>query len=390
MGAGRIITGAQTLTPGWVEITAGVLTAVGAGPPPRLPDRDLGAAATVIPGMVDMHTHGGGGHDMTNGDPAAVRSALAWSARHGITASVLSTVAAPLDRLADIIAIAADVMAGQRDPALPVSSTRLLGVHLEGPFLSVARRGAHQQEALLLPRAADVHRLLAVAPGAVAMVTLAPELDGALTAIAAIRDAGAVAAIGHTDADADRTAAAVAAGARVGTHLFNGMRGLHHRDPGPVGALLVADDVVCELINDGRHLDRRIVALAHRAAGTGRIALISDGVAATGAPDGEYRLGPVTVVHRAGEVRVADPDAPDGLGSLGGGELALDAALRRAVRVVGLPLTDAVAAVTTTPARALGVAGRVGSIAVGRDADLCVLDEDLAVTNICLAGCWLD
>lgn len=389
--AGRLLTPWQLLSPAWLLVEDGVVAALGAGTPPGPVDRDLGDDATVVPGLVDMHTHGGGGHDMTAGDPAQVRAALRWSLTRGVTASVLSTIAAPLGELVDAIALAADVRAGQHaaGPGGPEPATRLLGVHLEGPFLSLARRGAHRAADLRPPSATDVRRLLDTAPGTVVMVTLAPELDGALAAIGAIRDAGAVAAIGHTDADAGRTVAGVRAGARVATHLFNGMRGLHHREPGPPGALLTSDEVVCELINDGAHLHPTVVALAHRAAGDGRVALVTDGVAATGAPDGAYRIGAVELVSRAGEVRVADPGAPDGLGSLGGGAVGLDESLRRAVAVVGLPVAAAVAAATATPAAALGVGDRHGSLAAGRDADLCVLDADLRLRGVCLAGVWV-
>jgi N-acetylglucosamine-6-phosphate deacetylase len=417
--ADRLLTPFELLAPAWLEIRGGVITGLGAGAPPRAPDRDLGDV-TVIPGMVDMHTHGGGGHDMAGNDPVAIRAALAWSLRRGVTASVLSTVSAPLDTLVDAIAIAADLV--REDQPAPAASgagarARLLGVHLEGPFLSPLRRGAHRERDLRPPSTADVERLLSTAPGTVLMVTVAPELGGGIEAVRAIRDSGAVAALGHTDADADTTAAAVGVGARVATHLFNGMRGMHHREPGPAGALLAADGVTCELINDGRHLHPAMVAIAARAAGRGRIALITDAVAATGAPDGHYRLGPLTVVQRDGEVRVtdsADPTpagdpvpagepgpaagsatatdsapAPD-RGSLAGGAAGLDGALRRAVTVIGIPLADAVAAVTSTPAAALGVADRVGSLAVGRRADLCVLNSDLIVRAVCSGGNWIE
>lgn len=418
---GRLCTPAQLLAPAWLEITGGLISALGVGEPPRAPDRDLGPEALVIPGMVDMHTHGGGGHDMTSRDAADIRAALAWSLGRGVTASVLSTVSAPLDDLATAIGVAGDLM-GEQARTGP-RETRLLGVHLEGPFLSPRRRGAHDERALRPPRPADVDRLLGIRPGTVLMVTLAPELQDGLAGVRAVLDAGAVPAIGHTDADARRTGEAISAGARVATHLFNGMPGLHHRAPGPVGALLAAQSVVCELINDGWHLDPAVVAIAARAAGRGRIALITDSVAATGGPPGPYRLGGLTVERTDGAIRVVDGSSTDrntgsaglaaragaaagpaatpglaslaggsaerALASLAGGSAGLDEALRRAVDVVGIPLGDAVAAVTSTPAAALGVGARVGSIAVGRSADLCVLDADLAISFVCLGGRWL-
>lgn len=388
--AGRLHTPGEVLAPAWLEITGSLISGLGAGPPPRAPDRDLGPRSLVIPGMVDMHTHGGGGHDMTGADRGQMLAALGWSLGHGVTAGVLSTVSAPLDDLVAAIGLAADLMGEQRRSG-PDRATRLLGVHLEGPFLSPRRRGAHAEADLRAPHPADVGRLLGTAPGTVLMVTLAPELEDGLAAVRAVVDAGAVAAVGHTDADTLRTGEAIRAGARVATHLFNGMPGLHHRDPGPAGALLAADSVVCELINDGRHLHPTVVAIAARAAGRGRVALVTDSVAATGGPPGPYRLGGLTVEYADGAVRVVDDpgvDAGGNPGSLAGGSTGLDEAFRRAVQVVGLPLADAVAAVTSSPAAALGVGDRVGSIAVGRSADLCVLDADLVLRTVCLGGRW--
>ena len=180
--------------------------------------------------------------------------------------------------------------------------------------------------------------------------------------------------------------AAVDAGATVATHLFNGMRGLHHRDPGPVGALLSDARVTCEIVNDGEHVNPLVVGLAARAAASGQVALITDAVAATGAPDGEYLLGPQRVVHVGGAVRLpaGDPNA----GSLGGGNGTLVENLRRAVTVVGLSLVDAVSATTSVPAAALGVADRFGSLAAGRAADLCVLDADLRLAGVLKDGRW--
>lgn len=398
--AARLLTPERMLSPAWLEIDDGVITALGTGQPPRAPDRDFGSGDVVIPGMVDMHTHGGGGHDLAGPDAAGIRGALAWSVRRGVTSSVLSTVSAPTGDLVETIALAADLRREQAagPPAVGLSPrTRLVGVHLEGPFLSSARRGAHPESELRPPRPAELARLLGTEPGTVVMVTLAPELDGALAAIGAIRDAGAVVAVGHTDADFAGTAAAIRAGARVATHLFNGMPALHHRAPGPAGALLAAAEVTCELINDGTHLHPAVAAIAARAAGRGRVALITDAQAATGAPDGRYRLGRLTVERSGGAVHLVDEGAPRGdrsvhrgAGVLAGGAAGLDEALRRFVQVVGIPLVDAVAAVTSTPAAALGVADRAGAIAVGRPGDLCVLDAELTVRAVCVGGRWLD
>jgi len=189
--------------------------------------------------------------------------------------------------------------------------------------------------------------------------------------------------MGHTAATYDETRAALAQGVTVGTHLFNGMRPPHHREPGPVLSLLDDDRVVVELINDGQHVHPAAARVARRAAGAGRLALISDGVAATAAPDGDYRLGRVGIRSRDGRVETADGT------SLGGGVVTLGVALRRAVTELGADLVGAVDAATVVPARALGVADRAGTLDRGRAADLVVLDADLEVDGVMLGGSWV-
>jgi N-acetylglucosamine-6-phosphate deacetylase len=259
----------------------------------------------------------------------------------------------------------------------------LAGIHLEGPYLSAAHRGAHDRACLRRPDARELQRLLAAADGTVRMVTLAPELPAALELVRVSVAAGALAAVGHTDATYDETRAAIDAGATVATHLFNGMRPLHHRDPGPAAALLEDDRVTIELINDGVHLDPAIGRLAFSAAGPDRVALITDAIAGTGMGDGVYQLGPVTVRVIGGVARLEDRP------SIAGSVLTMDVALRRAVRDIGLPLADAVRAAASTPARALGLNARVGSIEVGKDADLVVLDDELAPVAVMARGTWV-
>jgi N-acetylglucosamine-6-phosphate deacetylase len=215
------------------------------------------------------------------------------------------------------------------------------------------------------------------------MVTLAPELPGGIAAVRRLDDAGVVAAIGHTDATYDETRAALDAGARLGTHLFNAMRPLHHRDPGPVGALLDAP-VDVELIADGVHLHPAVLRTVF-AAKPGRCILVTDAMAAAGAPDGDYRLGPMAIEVRDGVARLADGS---GTGAIAGSTLTMDAAVRFAVRTAGLPLLDVVHAASTAPARAWRL-DDVGALEAGRRADLVVLDEDLEVVRVMRAGAWV-
>lgn len=218
------------------------------------------------------------------------------------------------------------------------------------------------------------------------MVTLAPERDGALAAIRLLVDRGVAAAIGHTDASYEQTRAAVAAGATVATHLCNAMRPVHHREPGPIVALLGAPGVVCELIADGTHLHDGMLAFA-AAVAPGRTALVTDAIAAAGMPDGEYDLGgqPVVVTDRVARLSTADGSP----GAIAGSTLTMDAALRRAVGA-GVSLVDAVRMAATTPARVLGLGGTVGALAPGLRADLVELDPQLQVLRVMRAGVWVE
>lgn len=376
--AGTVVTPDRLLQPGWVHVAGDRVAGVGAGEPPRTGQVTvLPPGSIVVPGLVDMHVHGAGGGDMTAGDrDGTVRSLRALLAA-GVTSSVASLVTVPEQELLGAL----DVLGGLvRDPA--PGATRLLGTHLEGPFLAPAHRGAHHEPSLRLPDVATTRRLLDASADTVRMMTLAPELPGAEEVLTCLRDAQVVTAMGHTGATFDQTREAVSRGVAVGTHLFNGMRRPHHREPGPAMSLLDDERVIVELINDGQHVHPAIARIACRAAGQGRLALISDGVAATAAPDGSYRLGRVDIRSFGGKVETADGT------SLGGGVVTLDIAVRRAVTVLGLDLVSAVSAATVVPAAALGLADRVGSIAAGRLADLCVLDSDLHLLAVMLGGDW--
>jgi N-acetylglucosamine-6-phosphate deacetylase len=368
------------LEQGWLLVEDGRITGVAATceqPEPVLSPatavRDV-AGLHVVPGFVDMHVHGGGGAAFSAGDPAQALVAARYHLGHGTTTIMASTVTGTLAEIEHHIGELSGL----------VQDGILAGIHLEGPFISKARCGAHDPGLLRAPVRADVTRLLRAGGGTVRMVTIAPELEDGMDAVRLLADSGVIAAIGHTDATYAQTRAAIELGAPVGTHVFNAMRPVHHREPGPVTALLEQDQVLCEVVNDGLHVHPSVVSLMFAAAGAHRVALITDAMVAAGMGDGEYRLGALTVQVRDGEARLTDGD------SLAGSTLTMDNALRNAVRLAGVSLVDAAVSASLTPARALGIADRVGSLEQGKQADLVVLDEDLRVDSVMRGGEWLD
>ncbi|WP_117209689.1 N-acetylglucosamine-6-phosphate deacetylase [Allorhizocola rhizosphaerae] len=322
----------------------------------------------VLPGFVDIHNHGGGGHTFTTGDPDSARGAAAFHLGHGTTTLLASLVSSPFEVMREAVTAFAPL----------VADGVIAGVHFEGPYLSHARCGAQNPSYLRDPDRAELAELIKLAEGSLRMVTIAPERPGALDAIAALREHGIVVAIGHTDGTFEQVRSGIAAGATVATHLFNGMRPMLHREPGPIVALLDSPEVVCELVADGVHLHDAVLAFAAHAAGPGRTALITDAIDAAGMPDGEYDLGGQTVVVADRVARLKQG------GSIAGSTLTMDAALRQAVGA-GLSIVDAAQMAATTPARVLGLDKRT---APGCDADLVVLDDDLHVLRVMRAGAW--
>ena len=354
----------------WVAFADGVVLARGTGASWReMPVAETvdGGGAYLTPGFVDIHGHGGGGAAFDDG-AEAIATARAVHRAHGTTRAVLSLVTASIDDLAARVGVIADL--AERDATI-------LGSHLEGPFLDAGHKGAHTEGLLRAPDAESIARLVDAGRGTVRQVTLAPELPGGLAATAQFVAAGVAVAVGHTAATEDEAAAAFDAGATLLTHAFNAMPGIHHRAPGPIVAAMRDERVTLEVIADGFHVHPHVIALAFAQA-PGRIALITDAMAAAGAADGHYELGglAVTVIDGAARLDVG--------GAIAGSTLTQDAALRLVV-AGGLPLPAAVAALTTVPARAIGVEGRYGSLRPGAAADAVLLDDALTV-----AGVWVD
>jgi len=375
LAAGTVV-GERAVGPGWVRLAGDRITEVGLGVPEQPVDIDLGVDAVVVPGFVDQHVHGGAGAAFTAADQDEAMRAVRFHRAHGTTTMVASLVAAAPDVLLHQVAALADLAADDE----------IAGVHLEGPWLAAARCGAHDPRQLRDPDPVELARLLAAGP--VRMVTIAPERAGALDAVRRIVDAGAVAAVGHTDASYLLTREAIAAGARVGTHLFNAMAPVHHREPGPAVALLEDPRVTVELVTDGLHVHPALWAHVVASVGAERVAAVTDAMAAAGMPDGDYRLGGLRVTVTDRVARVA------GGGPIAGSTATTADLFTGIVRHSGLSRPDAlrraVAMTAGSPARVLGLDGEVGSIAAGRRADLVVLGADLAVREVWHRGRRLD
>ena len=351
----------------WMLVDGGTITSTGHGAAPTADARVDVGGRWLVPGFIDLHCHGAGGFSFDDG-ALAITSALAVHRAHGTTRSVISLVANPLSSLKDSLTTIAEL----GDPLI-------LGAHLEGPFLEVEHRGAHNRDFLREPLPSDVAELLNAAHGTLRQITLAPDLPNALEAIEVLVEAGVTVAIGHTNASFEQAQQAFASGARLLTHAFNAMPGIHHRAPGPVVAAFEDDRVVIELILDGLHVHPDVARLAFASA-PGRVALVTDAMAAAGSTDGDYQLGSLAVTVANGKAVLRGTD------TIAGSTLTLDRALQLAISAVELSPREAVEAVTLTPARALGLDATLGLLAPGYAADAVLLDHGWNVTEVWAAG----
>ncbi|KXC05201.1 N-acetylglucosamine-6-phosphate deacetylase [Microbacterium hominis] len=365
----RLVDGGAATDDAWIAFADGRVRDRGTGDGWRAVAADRvidGAGGVLTPGFIDIHGHGGGGPSSDEAEASA--ATLAVHRSDGTTRAVVSLVPASLDALAARVAVVA---------GLAAADATILGSHLEGPFLDVGHKGAHTPGLLRPPDAAGVARLIDAGRGTVRQVTLPPELPGGLAAVSQFAAAGVAVAVGHTNATEDEAFAAFDAGATILTHAFNAMPGIHHREPGPVVAALRDERVTLEIIADGVHVHPDVVALAFTQA-PGRIALITDAMAAAGAADGHYTLGGLAVTVTDGTARL------DVGGAIAGSTLTQDAALRLAVHA-GVPLATAVGALTHGSASRAGVGGWVRGGVVPRCADAVLLDERLTVRSV-----WVD
>jgi N-acetylglucosamine-6-phosphate deacetylase len=360
------------LEPGFVLVTDGRVAEVGRGTPVGRPDLALGSGY-LVPGLIDLQVNGSFGVNLADVEPAGWAHVAGRLPETGTTAFLPTFVTAPLGELGAALRRAAGLVAD------PPAGARVLGVHMEGPFLAAARAGAHRRDWIVPPSPEAVASLLAAGAGALRVVTLAPEVEGGLAAVKALASAGMVVSVGHSDATARQVAAAADAGALMVTHLFNAQRPLHHREPGVVGQALTDPRLTCGLIADLTHVAAAACAIAFAAA-PGRICLVTDASAAAGMAPGRYRLGGKLVEARPGDdgaPRLAD-------GTLAGSVLRMDRAVANAV-AAGVGLAEAVAAATRIPADVLGRSD-LGRLKPGAAADLVWLGEDLRAQATWVAG----
>jgi len=329
----------------------------------------------LAPGFIDVHIHGGSGHDVMEVDPSALAAIERGMVKHGVTSYLPTTVTAPLP---DILRSLEHLGKAIRKASNHAGRSRPLGIHLEGPFISHAKRGVHPPQNLLPPSPETLRELYQAAGGTVSMLTIAPELDGGLETIVDAVSLGIHVSLGHSNATFSEANAGIDAGARHATHTFNAMRPLDHREPGILGAILSDDRITADLIADGLHIAPAVIKLFLRMKGMDRAVLITDAISATGMPDGKYKLGGFEVEVKG--------DRCDLDGKLAGSVLTLDRAVRNVMDFASLTLANAIRLVTLNPARLVGVSHAHGTLAPGRVADVVVLTPSGEVVATMVAG----
>ncbi|HTU36165.1 MAG TPA: N-acetylglucosamine-6-phosphate deacetylase [Candidatus Acidoferrum sp.] len=382
--ASRVLTPQDELKDAVILVEDGCVAALGHRDEVTVPQGAVDYVAngmTVVPGFIDIHIHGAGGHDVMEGNARALDKITSTVARYGTTSIVATTVTAPADATCKSVEGIARYIRKREQERAAQTSAEILGIHFEGPFISKAQRGVHPPESLAKPSTKLLDQFLQAADGLARIVTLAPELPGGLELVAHAKAAGLVVSMGHTDADYGQAREAIRAGARHATHMYNAMRPFTHRDPGVIAAVMTEPDVTAEIISDLVHVAAPAIQILLGVKGFDTVIAITDGIAASGMPDGTYRLGTFEVTVKDGVCRNSE-------GKLAGSTLTLDRALRNLVSL-GVPFADAIRMMTILPARRLGLAGKKGILAVGSDADLVVLTPELRVAGVMARGVGL-
>lgn len=326
----------------------------------------------LIPGLIDLHIHGANGHDVMDGTAKALTEISHALAAEGVTGFLATTMTAAHDHIGLVLGEIANALSDKKGAAI-------LGAHLEGPFISPDKIGAQKYEAIEIPDIDLITHWQTLAKGAIKLVTLAPELPGALQLIKALNDMGIIVSAGHTNATYAETNHAIKAGCAHATHLFNAMRGIHQREPGAVGALLLSEDINAELIVDGLHLHPAIVEMALRLKGKDKLLLVTDAMRAKCLGEGQYDLGGQMVAVKGNAAMLAD-------GTLAGSTLCMPEAIKNMVQFTQCSLADAIYMASYNPARVLGMENRKGSIANGKEADMVVMNSAFDVVMTMRAG----
>ncbi|XID95956.1 N-acetylglucosamine-6-phosphate deacetylase [Paenibacillaceae bacterium WGS1546] len=383
-GAGGefIVAGARVVTPdgviddGFIRVKDGRIAEIGSSaniPDGKPVERVEAGGDWLVPGFVDVHVHGGAGHDFMDAEADGLRAIAKFHALNGTTSMLATTLTASRDDLTAVLERVGDYT------AKPMDYARIVGVHLEGPFVNVKWKGAQNAAYIVPPQPEWLEEWVRRFPGLIKIQTLAPEIEGALDYIEKLTAYGIVPSCGHTDATYDQIVAAADRGLRHAVHTFNAMTPLHHRNPGTVGAALTDDRIVAEVIADGHHVHPAGIKLIARAKGTGNVILVTDAMAAAGMPDGDYDLGGLPVHMSGGVARVKDN------GSLAGSTLTMIDAVRFLVREIGVSLVDASRMASANPARQLGLGGEIGTLEAGKRADFLRLGSALE-----LRSAWID
>jgi len=323
----------------------------------------------IAPGFINLHVHGGGGADAMDSSFDSLNCMSKFEASHGVVGFLPTIMSSPLEQMTGACKAAAEAIDADRLGSRCTHGARILGINVEGPFLNSIRKGAQPEEGIMAPNISVLEKLLDAGGGHIMAMTVAPEIPGAIDIIHALASQGILVSAGHSDAAYADMERGVAAGIRHVTHTYNGMRGLHHREPGVVGAALTIDDLTCELIIDGVHVHPIAASIVVRMKGAAHVVLITDSMRAAGLPDGDYTLATQHVIVKEGQARLES-------GELAGSTLAMDVAVGNMVRLVGVPLPDAIAMASSTPARKLGLDDRKGRLQRGMDADITILDAN--------------
>ncbi len=363
----RVMTPAMPWEKGWVLTEGKTIRAMGSGSAPDFENVEVidGSGLALLPGFIDVHVHGGMGHETMDATPDAIHAMAKYYAQHGVTSYLATTWTESREKIMRALEVISELQGPQPDGAT------ILGVHLEGPYFDVSKRGAQREEQVR--RALPEEALEFLDTNVIRLLSLAPEYEENLWLIDECRKRGITVSAAHTSANHDQMQRAIDRGITHSTHTFNAMTGLHHREPGGVGAVLTRSEVYCELIADTIHVHPTVMKILYAAKGPDRVVLITDAVRVAGLPDGEYQKDDDRlVIVRNGRVELPD-------GTISGSSATLNQGLRNLLQATGEPLEKVWKASSLNAARSINISDRKGSIEVGKDADLVLVDDDINI-----------